>query len=73
MSGRRYEIASYLARVRLLLQARVEARPVAGLLPRGDLEWVKIIIVIRLILCRRRSGGTEYFGLRRDTFLSDLE
>jgi hypothetical protein len=45
MSERRYEIASYLARVRLLLQARTEVRPFADLLPHGDLERVQVGIM----------------------------
>jgi hypothetical protein len=58
MSGRRYEIASYLARVRLLLQARAEARPVADLLPRGDLERVQIGI--------RRCADIPHAEIRRN-------
>ncbi|HMB05264.1 MAG TPA: hypothetical protein VKP69_16190 [Isosphaeraceae bacterium] len=45
MSERRDEIASYLARVRLLLQARAEVRPFADLLPHGDLEQVQVCIM----------------------------
>jgi hypothetical protein len=45
MNGRCDEIASYLARIRMLLQARAEVRPSADLLPRGDLERVQVCIM----------------------------
>jgi hypothetical protein len=58
MSKRCDEIASYLARVRMLLQARAEVRPPAELLPRGDLEQVQV--------CLLRWADVLHAEIRRD-------
>jgi hypothetical protein len=52
------EIASYLARVRMLLQARAEVRPSADLISRGDLERVQA--------CIMRSADVLHAEIRRN-------